>query len=505
LKKKVVLIAAARDFVHFGPPRKMMVPAPPLNTLALGSYLTKHGVEVELIDMQVDFGVGLSTEACFVVYRRLAEYLRKQADSIAWIGISQTASMDNGIGVASALKEVLPKIPLIFGGYLPSRVYARLLEEHPHINAIVRGDGEHAALKITRLIEEGRPFCTEEVPNLAWLEGNEVRTAPRQSVPPADIPLVDFGMNRNPDSYPLIYLLTSRGCPFKCTYCLEPEMRPYSVFEKEWLAAQLDHVESVMRADKVSLIDPIFAVGRRRTLDMCEVLKGRSLTYIMETRVDVLAPDLVPFVREAGIEIIYFGFESASPSTLVRMNKVRSEAQGKKYVEKARAIFRACFEHDVTPQIGFMLSFPGDTLSDYDASLQFIHELRDIYESVAERTGIETGFSVGAYVTQVFSGTLMERQMGNVLPDVEVTDEWAMGSTTVISASEKIDAGVNQRYRAEMESLSEDSPLATGRNSYHRDFSVDEFAESNADLVDDEGVVRFSDRLFMPDAIEAPQ
>ena len=144
----------------------------------------------------------------------------------------------------------------------------------------------------------------------------------------------------------------------------------------------MDHLEDVLRADKVFFIDPIFAVGRERTLEMCRALRGRRFSYIVESRADVLVPSVIPALREAGVALIYFGVESASPSTLVRMDKVRSEAIAERYVTKAREVLAACFENDITPQLGFMLSFPGDTEADYRMSLRFAEEVGEIHDRV---------------------------------------------------------------------------------------------------------------------------
>jgi radical SAM superfamily enzyme YgiQ (UPF0313 family) len=56
----------------------------------------------------------------------------------------------------------------VYGGYFPTRVYELLLKSCPFITAIVRGDGEAAALHISRLVADGQPFPSKHIPNLAW-------------------------------------------------------------------------------------------------------------------------------------------------------------------------------------------------------------------------------------------------------------------------------------------------------------------------------------------------
>ena len=81
--KKVVLIASANDFANNTNVVHMTtLMSPPTGILALGSYLTAHGVPVELIDVQVDFGFGLTPAADHELSQSVARYLRDQGDDI---------------------------------------------------------------------------------------------------------------------------------------------------------------------------------------------------------------------------------------------------------------------------------------------------------------------------------------------------------------------------------------------------------------------------------------
>jgi hypothetical protein len=199
--------------------------------------------------------------------------------------------------------------------------------------------------------------------------------------------------------------------------------------------------------------------------------------------------------------MIYFGLETVSESTLLRMQKVRSRTIAERYITKAYEVFESCFEHDITPQIGFMLSFPGDTEEDYDRSLHFLERLERVHDRVATRTGVETGYCVGAYITQVFEGSPLAAQIGDRLPQVTVTDEWAIGSTT-ITASPTVPRDVTMKYKQRIEARARNTPLAQKRNSFYRDFSVDDFAAAHPDMVDADGVVMFGDTLLPSEMAE---
>ena len=189
--------------------------------------------------------------------------------------------------MAQEIRAALPDMPIILGGYFPSSVYRLLLEKYPFITAIVRGDGEAAALQISSSLARGRSFLSARSPNLAWLDGGEIRTTPVQPVALDNLPILDFRLLRNSSCYQTVNLMTSRGCPFHCNYCLESSMRPYATYPLAWVARQLAHIESELPNTHISISDSLFGVGRKRTLEMCQVMGEHRFTYGVESRVDV--------------------------------------------------------------------------------------------------------------------------------------------------------------------------------------------------------------------------
>jgi anaerobic magnesium-protoporphyrin IX monomethyl ester cyclase len=496
MTKKVVLVAPANDFAgNLNVVRFTTLLAPPMGILAIGSYLAARGVSVELIDVQMDFGFGLTYDAEHLVSQRVARSLRNQASEIAWIGISQVSNSSNGIALAQEIHSVLPDTPLILGGYFPSTTYRTLLKKHPFIAAIVRGDGEVASLEISRSLAQGCSFPSDAVPNLAWLDGGQVRTTATQPMAIDDLPILDFRLLHNPYSYQIVDLMTSRGCPFRCNYCLESSMRPYATHSPEWVDRQLTHLETELPNDRVFIYDPVFGLGRERTLEVCRVLSEHRFTYASESRVDVLAPDLVPVLRKAGIETIYFGIESASPTTLMRMSKLRSRASANHYLKNALEVLRSCFENDVTPVLGFMLSFPGDTEDDYRITLEFVREIGQLHDQVAAQTGVETGFIPFAFYTKVYDGSSLAECVAEDYPEATLRAEPFVGERTVLSPSPGLDMDVTQRYQAEIVRRGTYTPMALERLWHYFSFSMEAFLVDHPDLKSEEEVITLGDSL----------
>jgi len=457
--------------------------APHLGILALGSYLSVHDVAVELIDVQIDFGFGLTSESDEIISQRIAQYLYSQAEEIAWIGISQLSCFGNGVAIAREIHALISDVPLIFGGYYASNTYITLLEAYPFITAIVRGDGEVAALQISRSLEQGRSFLSTQTLNLAWRDKEGIHANPIQKVSPDSTPILDFHLLKNPSNYDIINLVTSRGCPYRCNYCLEFSMRPYDVYSSKWIHEQLLHIKAVLPNDRIFIYDPVFGLGHKRTLEIAEVLGQHDFDYAIESRVDVLSPTLLPALSEAGIKTIYFGFESASESTLLRMNKLHSATGAKRYVAKAIAVLQTCFENEITPVIGFMLNFLGDLEGDYQESLDFIKEVSSLYD----RIGGNAGFIPFVFDTKIYNGSVLEGDIPN-FPQA-IVEPGLYGETRIVSPSLGLNSDVARRYQADIMQQGKYTSLGLERLYDYFTFSGKKYVTDHPEWVDDDGVV----------------
>lgn len=494
--KKVFLISNY-DFTHTQLTRAnkntdwSLVPAPPIAILAIGSFLAFHNIPVELIDVNMDFGIGMNADAVQQVYQKVTRYLGNQAENIAWIGISLTSSFDTSLDLAREINKAFPNIPIILGGYQSSRMYRQILTDYPFITAIVRGDGEAAALQISQSLCQGRVLEQENITNLAWLDGNEIHTTPMQHMSPEELPILDYRLFRHLNCYTLVLMLTARGCPFHCNYCLESKMRHFSAYSPQWISQQLDHLEKVWPHNQILISNPIFGVGKDRSMEMCKVLGGRRFTYFLESRVDILTPDMIPHLKKAGVEMICLGLESTSPATLLRMNKVYTQEQAKRYSEQAKNLIRACFENDVTPKMPIMLSFPGDTKADYEESLRFLKQMTQLHDQVTARTGVKTGFHVPIYNTEIYAGSSLADRLALDFPQVSLSPEASPGTRRVLSSSLEIDPNTTLLFREQMEACMRLTELSRERNSRYYT-NIKNLAEEKPEFLDDNEIYNFS-------------
>lgn len=494
--KKAVLIAASHGFGTLPDifPINLLLP-PVSGVVALGSYLASQGVPVEIIDVQMDYGIGTTAAAEGVVFRRLARDLLRRAGSIAWVGISQITGANSGLAIAAEIRRVLPRMPIVLGGYFPSFAYRAVLEECPAVTAVVRGDGEAAAIRISRCVEAGKPFLSEETPNLAWREGGLIATNPVAPMDLGELPICDFRLLRDPDAYPMLTLMTSRGCPFRCRFCPEAGMRPFAAYPADWVRRQLAHVASSTKCKRIMFTDPTFGLGTERTRELCKALRSHRFSYAAVSRVDVVGPEEVRLLSEAGFDSVYYGIESASASTLIRMGKAASLAAARRYVQAAARALEACFEEGVTPFMGLMLAFPGDGESDYRATLAFAREMRRRHDRIRPAGGRRAGLIVECFPTMLFDGTALAADLERRFPKTRLDPEKRLGASIVSSPSPGVGQDCTLRYIGEIRKQTAVTPLAAERLGGYWLMSLPMLLEKHPELKDSEGVVKLGDVL----------
>ena len=175
-------------------------------------------------------------------------------------------NIDLCLQVAEELKALSPETAIVFGGPEAGPRGEELLAARPAVDFVVDGEGELAFRDLARVLlqNEGR---LEAVSGLLWRDRGVTRrnrilpVTPQELISPYTEGLLD------PDK-PLIYWETSRGCPFRCSFCTSAGDRlrtlPDSRIEAELaVLGELEH-------KTVKLLDRSFHLGAKRTLRLLE-------------------------------------------------------------------------------------------------------------------------------------------------------------------------------------------------------------------------------------------
>jgi len=268
--------------------------------------------------------------------------------------------------VAQAIRARRPKVPIIVGGPHATPFTKELLEHFPAIDVVTSGESDLTFLEFLDRVAAGR--------SMRNLPGAAYRVDGRVEMGPSRASIEDLDVLASPhDHFDTHILMTSRGCPWACTFC-GAENTWGRGFRGQSVPYVLDKIEKMVARLPVKTIlvkDDTFTTNRKRVLELCRGIRERNLRFLWscDTRVDVLGEELVREMRLAGCERLSLGVESGSQKILKGIDKkitvqkiLDSTALAKKYGVKVRYYM--------------MLGNRGETAETFRETLAFLDEAK---------------------------------------------------------------------------------------------------------------------------------
>jgi radical SAM superfamily enzyme YgiQ (UPF0313 family) len=163
-------------------------------------------------------------------------------------------------------------------------------------------------------------------------------------------------------------MITSRGCPWKCTYCSSHVTmgRRYRFLSADYVVAEFEELYHQHGVKNIVIWDDLFTFKHDRVYEICNRLiqKGIKVNWSCMSRTDRMEPDLAQIMRQAGCRMISFGIESGNEGTLARIRKnVKLDV-----VEKA---IESCRKAGIRTQGSFILGFPWETPEEMEDTIRF--------------------------------------------------------------------------------------------------------------------------------------
>ena len=355
---------------------------PSLSTLTLGSYLSREGAAVRVLDPSVE--VETAGAPANAILDEIAA--RAVAAEPRLLGLTALSPVEGRFASALArrVKALDPTLPIVVGGLWATTYAPQILAREPAIDAVVRGPGELPARALLASSTDRTPRW-QDAPGMVW-RGGFTAPPPRYSAGLA-VPL-DLSLLAHPERYDIMVYLSSRGCPYRCNFCSEPLVFPaYTDEPLAKLRADFAAFTAVGKPYYLWLCDPIFGFSPGRVTELCELIAPTPFEFLIESRVDVMKPEMVAQVARAGCRLIYFGLESGATRSLVELGKCRNRQHVRQYRDGARALVEACAREGVVALMGVMNPVPNDGAEDLTESLAFLRELVDI----SRRTNPDVG------------------------------------------------------------------------------------------------------------------
>ncbi|MCX6695865.1 MAG: radical SAM protein [Candidatus Altiarchaeota archaeon] len=171
------------------------------------------------------------------------------------------------------------------------------------------------------------------------------------------------------ERYNYVSIITSRGCPFGCTYCTTAG----SCFRQRGIKNVMEEVGIVLDAlkpDFIGFVDNVFTLKRDFVVEFCNTVKKSypEMKWTCATRTDLVDEKLLELMVSSGCDRISFGVESGVERIRFSLGKRISDKQ---YFNT----FKKCRELGIKTSAYFMVGHMGETRGEIDQTVKFALEL----------------------------------------------------------------------------------------------------------------------------------
>jgi anaerobic magnesium-protoporphyrin IX monomethyl ester cyclase len=372
-------------------------PSPPMAFSFLGSIAEKNGYKVLVENLNAQYNTKTNKD--------IIELIKKEKPSIVGVHIFTNAARYS----YELIKEIQPYCELLIaGGPHATACPEEVLERGADIAFI--GEAEISFDKFLNSLNSKKSF--KKIKGLAYKDNKKiVNNGNAEIVYNLDsIPFPDKKINRKEDYIKIRneknnfgQILSTRGCPGKCTYCFTLFEKCFRVMSAKKVFEEILYLQKEYNVDFINFIDDSFTINKKRLMELCDLFIESKIPvkWSCGTRVDFLDREMIKKMKEAGCELIVLGIETAIPKTLLGMNKVIG-ANGittpEEYTKRADDILEWCREFKVRVGTNILCGFPWETAKDMKEMQKYINKIK--YK-----------------ITQGFYGGILQPQPGTIMYD----------------------------------------------------------------------------------------
>lgn len=246
---------------------------------------------------------------------------------------TSTPSVMYDLQTAELVKKELPDTFVVFCGPHASYFHKDIIDNYRFIDGCIRNEFEYTMRDLCKALKNNESLDT--VKGLTFRKGYKTRINPPmpliENLDELPFPNRDFFKVENyrqaffTGKKPAL-MITSRGCPYYCTFCLWPDALFGHKFRQRSPKNIVDEIEYLIKnygVDELFFDDDTFALKNPRTQEICrEILKRKiKIPWRCMARVDTVDLETLKIMKKAGCSDIFYGFESGSQKILHSVKK----------------------------------------------------------------------------------------------------------------------------------------------------------------------------------------
>jgi len=328
------------------------------------ALLKENNFEVILIDAIAE---GLSYSACI-------NRLRSLKVDLCVIETS-TVTLKHDICL---IKKINKNIPIVMCGPDVNMQKPSFIKNYPFITYIIFGEYELTLLDLSCHIRDKKGLS--DIPGLIYRhEGKTMVNQPRELADLDKLPwplregLQMSNYNDAPGNMPLpsVQMVASRGCPYKCKFCLWPQVmyqgNNYRSRDIKDVIKEMKFLVNSMGFKSVYFDDDTFNCGKPRMLAFCDEIKKQGLAdvpWAIMARPDLMDEEILMSMKEAGLYAVKYGVESATQSLLDGINKNMD-------LKKTEKMIRFTEQLGIKTHLTFTFGLPGETRESIRRTIDF--------------------------------------------------------------------------------------------------------------------------------------
>ncbi len=299
-----------------------------------------------------------------------------------------THAINYDLALSNKLKRILPQVKIMLSGAHATVFAHDLLSMNDCVDFVALGEYEFTVLELVRrLKDKSRDFLIDglgcRVDGKVWVSGKKGFIDDINSLP---YPAFDlFPSNDSPDLtiyrdgvctyWPAVTLHSSRGCPFRCDFCLWNQVMygngPYRMFSPDRAVDEMEYVIKHYGAREIHFDDDAFCINKQHVTDICNEIKRRQVNVKWSCMAGAIVCDeeMIKVMADSGCIFMKFGVESGNREILKNIGKPLNP-------EKAIKVADWCRKYGIMAHATFSFGLDGETNDTMRETLCLANEIK---------------------------------------------------------------------------------------------------------------------------------